>query len=54
MKNKKSAFAALLILLTGILFITVQAQPKKGTNEASFSGKWKARRSYISMGKQGK
>jgi len=49
MKNKKSAFASLFILLTGILFITVQAQPKKGTNEASFSGKWKAKES-ISIG----
>jgi len=49
MKNKKSAFASLLILLTGILFFTVQAQPKKGTNEASFSGKWKAKES-ISIG----
>jgi hypothetical protein len=49
MKNKKSAFTSLLILLSVILFFSVQAQPRNGTNETSFSGKWKAKES-ISIG----
>jgi hypothetical protein len=49
MKNKKSVLAFLVILLTGLIYISVQAQKKYGTHRASFSGQWKAKEA-ISMG----
>ena len=41
--------ASIIILITGVIYITVQAQQKNSTNRASFSGQWKAKES-ISMG----
>ena len=49
MKNKKSVLAFLVILLTGVIYISVQAQKKNGTHRASFSGQWKAKEA-ISIG----
>jgi len=49
MKNKRSVLAFLVILLTGVIYISVQAQKKYGTHRASFSGQWKAKEA-ISMG----
>jgi hypothetical protein len=49
MKNKKPVLAFLVILLTGVIYISVQAQKKYGTHRASFSGQWKAKEA-ISMG----
>ena len=49
MKNKKSILASLIILLTGIIYISVQAQQKGDAQVATFSGQWKAKEA-ISMG----
>lgn len=40
---------SLIIILAGGMYFAVQAQQKKGTHHANFSGEWKARES-ISMG----
>ncbi len=49
MKNKKTVFSCLIILLTGVIYFGVQAQQKNGTHHANFSGEWKSKES-ISMG----
>lgn len=49
MKLKKYLLYCLIILLTGLVSFTVQAQQKKGIHPADFSGEWKAKES-ISMG----
>jgi hypothetical protein len=42
MKNKKYVLASLIILLSGVIYMRVQAQEKKETDGATFSGEWKA------------
>jgi len=49
MKNKKNVLISLIIMLTGVIYFPVQAQQKKGTHGANFSGEWKSKES-ISMG----
>jgi hypothetical protein len=49
MKNKRNVLYGLIIILAGGIFFAVQAQQKKGTQRANFSGEWKAKAS-ISMG----
>jgi hypothetical protein len=49
MKNKRYVLYSLTIILTGGIYFAVQAQQKKGTQRANFSGEWKAKES-ISMG----
>ena len=49
MTIKKYVLACLSILLTGIFYVSLQAQPKKATARTNFSGQWKAKES-ISMG----
>ena len=49
MKNKKTILASFIILLTGIMYISLQAQQKNSTRRATFSGQWKAKEA-ISMG----
>lgn len=49
MKNKRYYLSCLVMLLMGLVSITVQAQQKKATQHADFSGEWKAKES-ISMG----
>jgi hypothetical protein len=49
MKNKRNVLSCLIILLTGVIYFGVQAQTKKGTHRANFSGEWKSKES-ISMG----
>ena len=49
MKNKRSILASLIILLTGVIYISLQAQQKNSTHRATFSGQWKAKEA-ISMG----
>ncbi|CAA9503556.1 MAG: hypothetical protein AVDCRST_MAG96-2106 [uncultured Segetibacter sp.] len=49
MKNKRNVWFCLIILLTGVIFFTVQAQQKNDTHRANFSGEWKSKES-ISMG----
>ena len=49
MKNKIPVLSCLVILLTGVIYFGVQAQQKRGTHRASFSGEWKSKES-ISMG----
>ena len=49
MKNKRYILAALITLLTGVIYITVQAQKKNVAQRATFSGQWKAKEA-ISMG----
>lgn len=49
MKIKRYVLACLSILLTGIFYVSLQAQPKKTTARTNFSGQWKAKES-ISMG----
>ncbi len=46
---KRTIFSYLIILLTGVMYFPLQAQQKKGTNLAKFSGEWKSKES-ISMG----
>ena len=43
MKNKRYALPCLIILLTGVLFFTVQAQQKNVTHRTKFSGEWKSK-----------
>lgn len=49
MKNRRYVLASLIIMLTGVMYFTVQAQQKNGTHRANFSGQWKAKES-ISIG----
>ena len=49
MKNKRYVWASLIILLTGAMYISIQAQQKISTHRAKFSGQWKAKEA-ISMG----
>ena len=49
MKNKRIVLSCLIILLTGVIYFTVQALLKNGTHRANFSGEWKSKES-ISMG----
>lgn len=46
---KRYFFSCLIILLTGVMYFPLQAQQKKGTSRANFSGEWKSKES-ISMG----
>ena len=48
MKNKRNVLSCLIILI-GVINFCVQAQTKKGTHRANFSGEWKSKES-ISMG----
>ena len=47
--KKRYILASLLILLTLVMYISVQAQQKNGTNRANFSGQWQAKEA-ISIG----
>ena len=49
MKNKKCVLSCLIILLTGVIYFSVQAQQKNDNHRANFSGEWKSKES-ISMG----
>ena len=49
MKNKRHVLSCLIILLTGVIYFGAQAQTKKATHRANFSGEWKSKES-ISMG----
>ena len=49
MKIKRYVSSLLIILLTGVMHSPLNAQQKKGTHLADFSGEWKAKES-ISMG----
>lgn len=49
MKNKRFVLYSVAIVLVALVYVAVQAQQKKGTNRANFSGEWKAKQS-ISMG----
>ena len=49
MKNIKFVLTWLIILLTGVINFSVQAQQKNNTHRANFSGDWKSKES-ISMG----
>jgi hypothetical protein len=49
MNNKRIVLFCLVILLTGVIYIAVQALQKNGTHPADFSGEWKSKES-ISMG----
>lgn len=49
MKKKRSVLAYLIILLTGIMYISVQAQQKNAPHRANFSGQWQAKEA-ISIG----
>ena len=40
MKNKRNVWFCLIILLTGVIYFTVQAQQKNDTHRANFSGEW--------------
>ena len=43
MRNKKHVLVFMIILLTGVLYFTIQAQQKKDTHPANFSGEWKSK-----------
>ncbi len=49
MNNKRNALYSLIIMLAGVSYFAAQAQQKKVSHRASFSGEWKAKES-ISMG----
>jgi len=49
MKNRTFILSCLIIVSTGVMFFPVQAQQKKATHRADFSGDWKAKET-ISMG----
>ena len=49
MKNKKYVLSCLIILLTGVIYFSGQAQQKNDKYRANFSGEWKSKES-ISMG----
>ena len=43
MKNTKYILSCLIILFTGVIYFSVQAQQKKDTHRANFSGEWKSK-----------
>lgn len=49
MKNRRVVLLCLVILVTAVIYFAIQAQQKKNTHTANFSGEWKAKES-ISMG----
>ncbi len=49
MKNKRTVFSCLIILLAGVTYYATQAQQNNNTQRADFSGIWKSKVS-ISMG----
>lgn len=49
MKSSIYVFSCLIILLTGLMYFSIQAQQKKGAHRVDFSGEWKSKES-ISMG----
>jgi hypothetical protein len=49
MRNKRYILASLITLLTGVIYVPVQAQKKNVAQRATFSGHWKAKEA-ISMG----
>ena len=49
MKNTKYILSSLIILLTGVIYFSVQAQQKNEVHRANFSGEWKSNQS-IGMG----
>lgn len=49
MKNKNYVLACLIMMLSGVIYLTVQAKQQKGTDLATISGLWKADES-ISIG----
>ncbi len=49
MKNKRTVWLCVIILLTGIIYFAVHAQQKTDTHRPDFSGEWKSKES-ISMG----
>lgn len=49
MKKKRSILAYLIILLSGVMYISVQAQQKNAPHRANFSGQWQAKEA-ISIG----
>jgi len=49
MKNIKFVLTWLIIMVTGLINFSVQAQQKNNTHRANFSGEWKSKES-ISMG----
>ncbi|WP_214070447.1 hypothetical protein [Mucilaginibacter sp. dw_454] len=52
MKNKRNVLPCLIILLTGVIYFTVQAQQKKSVNRANFSGEWKFNKSKSQLVEQ--
>jgi hypothetical protein len=48
-KKKRSILAYLIILLSGVMYISVQAQQKNAPHRANFSGQWQAKEA-ISIG----
>ena len=49
MRNKRYILVSLITLLTGVIYVPVQAQKKNVAQRATFSGHWKAKEA-ISMG----
>lgn len=49
MNNKRNVLSFLLTLLTALMYFPIQAQQKKATQYANFSGEWKSKET-ISMG----
>ena len=49
MKNKKIVLSCLIILLIGVTYFATMALQKKGADQATFSGEWKAKEP-ISLG----
>jgi len=45
MKNKRNILSCLIILLSGVTCLPVQAQQKKDAHHANFSGEWKLNKS---------
>lgn len=48
-KNKRCVLSLLILLLTGVMYFPIQAQQKKDTHHANFTGEWKSKET-ISMG----
>ena len=49
MKNKRAILASFIILLTSVMYLSVQAQQNNSTHRANLSGHWKAKEA-ISIG----
>jgi hypothetical protein len=49
MKNNSNVLCGVIIMLVGVIYFPVQAQQKKSTHRADFSGEWKSKEP-ISMG----